>query len=76
MSRIELTKSQLELLKRQVAGEVNPFFLTEQESDDLGVLLDKMDELEEELEPSDEEINGHLDAWFLRKYEEQGGDYE
>lgn len=71
MKKIELTDSQVVILKRQVAGELSPFFLSKKEREDLDVILDKMLELDEELQPSDEEVNGFLDAWFLKKYEEQ-----
>lgn len=73
MKKIVLTKSQEEILRRQVAGELSPFFLSKEEREDLDVVLDKMDELEEELDPSDEEVDGFLDRWFLKKYEEQKG---
>lgn len=71
MNRIELTKSQLAVLKKQINGKYSPFLCTDEEMKDMNDVIEMASKLEEELDAYDES-GDNLMLWFLNKYEEQG----
>ena len=71
MNKIELTEKQKEVLQKQINGEHDPFFATEEDQEALNQVIDKASELEEELGYPDE-VGEDLMIWFWSKYQEQG----
>lgn len=69
--KVELTKEELDLLKRQVKGKFNHWSATIEEEELMMGVIDKADKLMEELDAYDE-LDGDLMAWYLAKYENQG----
>lgn len=69
--KVELTKEELDLLKRQVKGKFNHWSATIEEKELMMGVIDKADKLMEELDAYDE-LDGDLMAWYLAKYENQG----
>ena len=69
-ARIELTPLELEMLKRDLAGEFFPPEQTDEENKAFARVIDKADKLMEELDAYDE-FGNSLMQWFWDKYQEQ-----
>lgn len=69
-ARIELTPLELEMLKRDLAGEFFPPEQTDEENKAFARVIDKADKLMEELDAYDE-LGNSLMQWFWDKYQEQ-----
>ena len=69
-ARIELTPLELEMLKRDLAGEFFPPEQTDEENKAFARVIDKADKLMEELDAYDE-LGNSLMRWFWDKYQEQ-----
>lgn len=68
--RIELTPLELAMLKRDLAGEFFPPEQTDEENKALANVIEKADNLMEELDAYDE-LGDSLMQWFYDKYQAQ-----
>ena len=69
-TRIELTPLELAMLKRDLAGEFFPPEQTDEENKALANVIEKADNLMEELDAYDE-FGDSLMQWFYDKYQAQ-----
>jgi len=69
-TRIELTPLELAMLKRDLAGEFFPPEQTDEENKALANVIEKADNLMEELDAYDE-LGDSLMQWFYDKYQTQ-----
>ncbi len=69
-TRIELTPLELAMLKRDLAGEFFPPEQTDEENKALANVIEKADNLMEELDAYDE-LGDNLMQWFYDKYQAQ-----
>lgn len=69
-TRIELTPLELAMLKRDLAGEFFPTEQTDEENKALANVIEKADNLMEELDAYDE-LGDSLMQWFYDKYQAQ-----
>lgn len=69
-TRIELTPLELAMLKRNLAGEFFPPEQTDEENKALANVIEKADNLMEELDAYDE-LGNSLMQWFYDKYQTQ-----
>lgn len=69
-TRIELTPLELAMLKRDLAGEFFPPEQTDEENKALANVIEKADNLMDELD-ADDELGDSLMQWFYDKYQTQ-----
>lgn len=69
MKKIELTQLQQDLIQKQLRGEYDPFFATEEEKNAYNDVIDKAQELLDELDAYDEMED--LLPWFWGKFQKQ-----
>lgn len=69
MKKIELTDLQKELIQKQLRGEYDPFFATEEEQNAYNDVIDQAQELCDELNAYEEMED--LLPWFWDKYQAQ-----
>jgi len=69
-TKIELTPLELAMLKRDLAGEFFPPEQTDEENKALASVIEKADNLMEELDAYDE-LGNSLMQWFYNKYQVQ-----
>ena len=69
-TRIELTPLELAMLKRDLAGEFFPPEQTDEENKALANVIEKADNLMEELDAYDE-LGDSLMQWFYDQYQAQ-----
>lgn len=65
--KINLTETELKVLKQDLRGEFYPMTATDEEFEALNSVIAKASKLEEELDAY-EEINGNLLQWFYDKF--------
>ncbi len=70
MKKIELTELEIKMLHRNLEGSFFPPNCTDEEIEAMHSVIDKADNLMEELDAYDE-LGESLMAWFLEKYKEQ-----
>lgn len=70
MEKIILSEKEIDVIQKQLNGEIEVHSATEEEQQLLMGVIDKADALLEELDAY-EELNGNLILWFYNKYQEQ-----
>lgn len=70
MEKIILYEKEIDVIQKQLNGEIDVHSATEEEQQLLMGVIDKADALLEELDAY-EELNGNLILWFYNKYQEQ-----
>ncbi len=76
MKKIELSADEIKVLKQQLNGEIEVWNATDEQQKHLTSVIDKADELLEELDGYDDMIDnfeGDTILWFWNKYKEQEG---
>lgn len=74
MNKIELTAEEIQVINQQLNGEIEVWSATEEQQQLLTGVLDKADELLEELDAYDEldeKFGGDLVKWYYAKYQAQ-----
>ena len=71
MNKIELTAAEIQVIEKQINGEIEIFTATDEEKAILTKVTEQAEELLDELEAYDE-LDGDLIAWFYGKYKAQG----
>lgn len=71
MNKIELTAAEIQVIEKQINGEIEIFTATDEEKAILTKVTEQADELLDELEAYDE-LDGDLISWFYGKYKAQG----
>ncbi len=74
MNKIELTAEEIQVINQQLNGEIEVWSATDEQQTLLTGVLDKADELLEELdayEELDEKFGGDLVKWYYAKYQAQ-----
>ena len=69
MNKIELTAAEIQVIEKQINGEIEIFTATDEEKAIL--TTEQAEELLDELEAYDE-LDGDLISWFYGKYKAQG----
>lgn len=70
MKRIELTAEEIRVIEQQLNGEIEVWSATDEQQKLLTGVLDKADELLEELDAYDE-VGDDLIRWYYEKYKSQ-----
>lgn len=70
MRKIELNAKELDVLERQVRGEINDWMLPAEEINILNKLISDAEALLDELDAYDE-LDGDLMRWYYDKYRSQ-----
>lgn len=70
MGKIILSEKEIEVIKKQLSGKIEVHSATEEEQDLLMGVIDKANDLLEELDAYDE-FGLDLILWFYNKYKEQ-----
>ena len=74
MNKIELTAEEIQVIKQQLNGEIEVWNATDEQQKLLTGVLDKADELLDELDAYDEldeQFGGDLVKWYYAKYQAQ-----
>lgn len=71
MNKIELTAAEIQVIEKQINGEIEIFTATDEEKEILTNVTNKAEELLEELDAYDE-LDGDMISWFYGKYKAQG----
>lgn len=75
MKRIELTKEELDIIDVMLKGKISHHLYTEEQQQAAMSVLNKAEELEQELDATDEIMSYpscNAVAWFFDKYKNQG----
>lgn len=70
MKKIELNAKELDVLERQVRGEINDWMLPVEEINILNKLISDAEALLDDLDAYDE-LDGDLMRWYYNKYRSQ-----
>ena len=70
MNKIELTAAEIQVIEKQINGEIEIFTATDEEKAILTKVTEQAEELLDELEAYDER-DGDLISWFYGKYKAQ-----
>lgn len=70
MKKIELNAKELDVLKRQIRGEINDWMLPVEEINILNKLITDAEALLDDLDAYDE-LDGDLMRWYYNKYRSQ-----
>lgn len=76
MKKIELSADEIKVLKQQLNGEIEVWNATDEQQKHLTSVIDKADELLEEIDGYDDMIDnfeGDTILWFWNKYKAQEG---
>lgn len=73
MGKIILTKREIELINKHLRGEIEVYNATDEEQEVLGNIIDRADDLMEELDAYDalDDLEFDLLRWYLTMYENQ-----
>lgn len=71
MNKIELTAAEIQVIEKQINGEIEIFTATDEEKAILTKVTEQAEGLLDELEAYDE-LDGDLISWFYGKYKAQG----
>lgn len=71
MNKIELTAAEIQVIEKQINGEIEIFTATDEEKEILTKVTNKAEELLEKLDAYDE-LDGDMISWFYGKYKAQG----
>jgi len=70
MKKIELTAEELDILKKDIKGEINGFTANPREVEVITKIVHDAEELLEELDDYDN-VGESLEEWYLAQYEKQ-----
>ena len=70
MAKIELTQDEIAVIEKQLNGELNTFFMEENEREIIDGVIDKAEALMAELNAYDE-LDDDLIKWYYEKYKAQ-----
>lgn len=70
--RIKLTDEEVQVIEKQLNGELNPFFMEDREREVIDKIIDDASELLQELDAFDD-VGDNLIKWFYEKYKAQEG---
>jgi len=70
MAKIELTQDEIAVIEKQLNGELNTFFMEENEREIIDGVIDKAEALMAELNAYDE-LEDNLVKWYYDKYKAQ-----
>lgn len=70
MAKIELSPEEIQVIEKQLKGELNTFFMEENERDQIDGIIAKAEALMAELDAYDE-LDGDLVKWYYDKYKAQ-----
>lgn len=73
MEKIILTEREIELINKHLRGEIEVYNATDEEQEVLGNIIDRADDLMEELDAYDalDDLEFDLLRWYLTMYENQ-----
>lgn len=73
MEKIILTEREIELINKHLRGEIEVYNATDEEQEVLGNIIDRADDLMEELDAYDalDDLEFDLLRWYLSMYENQ-----
>lgn len=73
MKKIILTEREIELINKHLRGEIEVYNATDEEQEVLGNIIDRADDLMEELDAYDalDDLEFDLLRWYLTMYESQ-----
>lgn len=73
MKKIILTEREIELINKHLRGEIEVYNATDEEQEVLGNIIDRADDLMEELDAYDalDDLEFDLLRWYLTMYENQ-----
>lgn len=73
MGKIILTEREIELINKHLRGEIEVYNATDEEQEVLGNIIDRADDLMEELDAYDalDDLEFDLLRWYLTMYENQ-----
>lgn len=73
MEKIILTEREIELINKYLRGEIEVYNATDEEQEVLGNIIDRADDLMEELDAYDalDDLEFDLLRWYLTMYENQ-----
>lgn len=69
--RIILTEEEIQVIEKQLKGDLNPFFLEDREREVIDKVIDDARALMKDLDAYDE-LDNSLIAWYYNKYKAQG----
>ena len=70
MAKIELSPEEIQVIEKQLKGELNTFFMEENERELIDGVIEKAAALMAELDAYDE-LDGDLVKWYYNKYKAQ-----
>lgn len=74
MNKIELSESEIKIIRKHLNGQYDPFTASEKDQLTFNDVIEKAEKLEEELDAIDERMEMEdcdIIRWFMMKYMEQ-----